>query len=462
MAVVRPFRGVRYNPDRITNLDDVVSQPYDRITPELAEAYANRSPYNITGIILGHDEDDSLPASTANHGEAPYQRARQHYEQWLADGILMREPQPAIYAYEQTFTVGEKTFVRLGFIGAVALTEFEEGVILPHERTHSGPKRDRMRLLQTLQVNPEQIFLLYPDPQNRVNQILRAAIGNRAPDLTITELFEHEVAQRVWVITSPDAIEAVHNLMRPMRGLIIADGHHRYETALAYRRDFLARHPETPPDAAVNFISATLVSMDDPGLVVLPTHREIRNFTATSPAEVLDRASALFDTHPATDLDGMLAEVNRHPRGLAFGFYGGPQTGFHVLTLKPEIDLNTLIDDPRSTAWKSLAVTVLHRVLLDQIARVPREGIEDKTMICYHRDPCEPVRNVDAGRGNFAFFLSPTTIEQIKSVAARGEKMPQKSTDFYPKMISGIVMLPIGADENLPLHADLAALSHDS
>ncbi len=450
MAVIKPFRGVRYNPARVDDLSAVVSQPYDRISPALAARYRALSPYNITAIILGHNEDEGLPGGGEGDDAADvYHHALESYEDWLAEGILMREAAPALYAYEQTFSVGGREYVRLGMIAAVQLAEFEEGIILPHERTHSGPKADRLQLLRTLEVNTEQIFMLYPDPENRVNALLREAIRGRAPDMDVVELLEHDVRQRVWAIEDPETLAAITAHMAPLRGLIIADGHHRYETALTYRREQHARHPGIPPQAALNFVGATLVSMDDPGLVVLPTHREIRNFSGQTPAEVLARAGRHFNASSAPDLDATLAAVNAAPDGLTFGFYGGPEVGFHILTPRPGFDPAALIGDDRSVTWKGLAVSVLHRVLLEQVAEVPAAGIDDKSMVRYHRDPAQPVANIDAGRGNFAFFLSPTTIAQIKAVAGNGEKMPQKSTDFYPKMISGLTMLPVGLDECL-------------
>ncbi|MBN2469177.1 MAG: DUF1015 domain-containing protein [Anaerolineae bacterium] len=452
MAVIKPFRGVRYNPDRIDDLSAVTSQPYDRISPELAARYRARSPYNITDIILGHNEDEGMPgencASAGVQGDV-YHCALHNYQDWLAQDILIREEAPAVYAYEQTFSVGGQEYVRLGMIAAVELADFAEGIILPHERTHSGPKLDRLHLLRALEVNTEQIFMLYPDPENRVNALLRQAIGDRDPDIDVVEMFEHDVRQRVWVIRDPETLAAITGIMAPMRGLIIADGHHRYETALTYRQEQQARHADIPPDAALNFVGATLVSMDDPGLVVLPTHREIRNFSERTPAEVLARAGEHFAITPAPDLEDTLAAVNAAPDGLTFGFYGGPEVGFHILRPQPGFDPAALIADDRSATWKGLAVSVLHRVLLEQVAGVPAAGIDDKSMVRYHRDPQQPVENIDAGRGEFAFFLSPTTIEQIKTVAGNGEKMPQKSTDFYPKMISGLTMLPVGPDEHL-------------
>ncbi len=447
MAVVKPFRGIRYDPDRFEKLEVVVSQPYDRIDDALQQAYYDLSPYNVVRIIQGKTQPADQPANP--DGPNVYTRARDTFEQWRAQGILIREDRPAVYAYEQTFATGGQTHTRLGMIAAVELVDFDEGIILPHERTHAGPQEDRLRLLKTIQANTEQIFILYPDAENRVNALIRQAVGNRAPDLDVVEIWEHDVRQRVWRITDPAVLDAIQAEMVPKRSLIIADGHHRYGTGLTYRDMQRAAYPDAPANAGFNFVQATLVSMGDPGLVVLPTHREICNFTATTPAAILERARTHFAVDRVPDLEDCLSRVNAHPTGHAFGFYGGPGTGFSVLTLKDDDLVYRLIAGDQSPEWKSLAVSVLHKMLLDQIAQVPAHGIEDKTMIRYHRDPQPAVSNVDQGRGNFVFFVSPTRMDQIKAVAGHGEKMPQKSTDFYPKMISGLSMLPVGPDERL-------------
>jgi len=444
MALVKPFRAIRYNPDRIPDLRAVVSQPYDRIDDDLQERYYQLSPYNIVRIIQGKSE-----AGDAPEGPNPYTRARDYLATWQRSGVLAREPGPAFYAYEQVFTVGESEYRRLGLIAAVQLAEFDEGIVLPHERTHSGPKEDRLRLLTALETHTEQIFMLYPDPENRVNALLRQAIDGQPPDIDVVEIFESGVRQRVWRIAQPDILSAIEREMEPKRNLIIADGHHRYETALTFRNQQRQTNPGAPPDAAFNFVAATLVSMDDPGLIVLPTHREIVHFDGVAPRELLGRAAEYFTVEPVAGLTGCLSAINSHPTGHAFGFYGGPQTGFHVLTLRDDDLPFRLIERDRSREWKALAVSILHDVLLYHVAGVPEHGIEDKSMIRYHRDPQAAVDNIDSGRGSYAFFVSPTLIEQIKAVAAHGEKMPQKSTDFYPKVISGLTLLPVGENERI-------------
>jgi uncharacterized protein (DUF1015 family) len=265
----------------------------------------------------------------------------------------------------------------------------------------------------------------------------------------VVEILENDVRQRVWRITDTAVVDAIRSEMAPKRGLIIADGHHRYGTGLTYRAMQREAHPDAPAGAAFNFVQATLVSMNDPGLVILPTHREICHFTGTRPVTILERAREHFTVAPSPDLAQCLSAVNAHPTGHAFGFYGGSETGYHVLTLKDDHLADRLIADDHSPDWKALAVSILHKVLLEHIAGVPVEGIEDKSMIRYHRDAQQAVDSVAQGQGNFVFFVSATRMDQIKACTAHGETMPQKSTDFYPKMISGLSILPLGPDERL-------------
>ncbi|HML25024.1 MAG TPA: DUF1015 domain-containing protein [Aggregatilinea sp.] len=444
MAVIKPFRGVRYNAARVGDLQSVVSQPYDRISDDLQDRYYALSPYNIVRIIQGKTEPGD-----SSEGPNVYTRAKSFYQDWRAEDVLARDEHPAVYAYEQTFTVEGKQYVRLGMIAAVKLAEFDEGIILPHERTHAGPKEDRLRLINTLQAHTEQIFLLYPDAENRVNALLRQAIGSRQPDLDVEELLESGVRQRMWAITDEPTLAAIEAEMDPKRNLIIADGHHRYETALNYRNAQRAAHPDASPDAAFNYVAATLVSMDDPGLVVLPTHREICNFTTTSPADVLERAKLYFNAKPVADLPACLDALNASGAPHVFGYYGGPDVGFYTLTLQDSALIDRLITSDQSPEWKSLAVSIAHRILIEQVAGVPVEGVEDKSMLRYHRRAQEAVESVDRGEGNFVFFLRPTRMDSIKAIAGRGEKMPQKSTDFYPKMISGLVLMPLDPGEQV-------------
>jgi len=439
MANVVPFRGVRYNPQKFEKLDVVVSQPYDRVRYGLQDKYYALSPYNIVRIIRGKEQEGD------NESNNVYTRARQFYQQWLQEGVLIREPQPAIYVYHQEFTVNGQKRVRKAYVAALELVPFDEGTVLPHERTHAGPKVDRLNLLRATQVNFGLIFMLYPDPENKVNAILDKAIADREPDIDVVELHEKDVRQRMWVVTDPEVIAAVRAEMAPKRNLIIADGHHRYETALAYRDEMRRQHPDAPPNAAFNYRMVALVSMDDPGLTILPTHREIHDYTGLSLSEFLERAGEHFHVIPVDSREACFALMQERSTEHAFGVYA--EGKYHVLVLKDEGRLAQLIPEERVWEWKTLDVTILHKLLIEGVLGLKEHEVEEK--VRYHRDPQLALDHVDTGEAQYVFLMNPTRIGQVKSCSVQGEKMPQKSTDFYPKMISGLVMMPVSKDETL-------------
>ena len=439
MAEICPFRGVRYNPEKFPRLDVVVSQPYDRVRYGLQEKYYDLSQYNIVRIIknkeeVGDDENNNV-----------YTRARDHYHRWLNEGILIRDTQPALYVYHQEFTINGQRRVRKSFVAALRLVEFDEGTVLPHERTLAGPKVDRLNLLRATAINFELVFMLYPDPENQVNVLLDTAIAGRAPDVDVIELYEKDVRQKMWIVTDPQAIQAVQAAMLPKRNLIIADGHHRYETSLNYRNEMRVAHPDAPPNTAFNYRAVALVSMDDPGLTILPTHREVHGYGMVPADVLLERAASYFAVIPVADQAACLELMARRGREHAIGFYAAGR--YHVLVLKNESLLDQLITEQRVLDWKRLDVTILHKLLIENVVGIDDQLLERK--IRYHRDLQGAIDNVDRGEGEYVFLLNPTRIGEVKACSTQGEKMPQKSTDFYPKMISGLVIYPVGADEAL-------------
>jgi len=438
MATIKSFRGTRYNPEKIDNLSSVISQPYDRVRHGLQDKYYDRSPYNVVRIIRGKEmpEDDGQ--------DNVYTRARDYYETWLEEGVLMREDAPALYVLRQSFTLPDGTEkTRQGLVAALKLVPFDEGTVLPHERTHSGPKVDRLNLMRATEVNFGHIFMLYPG--DRINALLDEAV-ERTEGLEARELFEKDVLQQFYPITDAETIEAVLEEMAPKRNLIIADGHHRYETALNYRDEMREKHPDAPPDAGFNYRMVTFVSMDDPGLVILPTHRLIHSYEKMSGGEILEGAQEYFRRiaiDSRQELEEALDEATPdHPR---FGFYDG---SYAVLELKDADVMDRLLPG-RDPAWRMLDVTVLHELLIQRVMDVSEEAVERKENIEYLRDPQMGYDAVDQGEAQFLFIMNPTRMEQVRACTAAGEKMPQKSTDFYPKVISGLVMMPIGADERL-------------
>jgi uncharacterized protein (DUF1015 family) len=438
MATIKSFRGTRYNPERIGELSSVISQPYDRVRHGLQDKYYERSPYNVVRIIKGKemskdDEQDNV-----------YTRARTYYETWLGEGILKREDTPALYVLRQSFTLPDGTEkTRQGLIAALELVPFDEGTVLPHERTHSGPKVDRLNLTRATEVNFGHIFMLYPG--DRINELLNEAV-ERAEGFEARELFEKDVVQQFWPVTDAETIVAVREEMAPKRNLIIADGHHRYETALNYRDEMRQAHPDAPPDAAFNYRMVTFVSMQDPGLVILPTHRLIFSYSKMSGSKILEEAQEYFRRIPVDGREGFeeaLADATPdHPR---FGFYDGSYT---ILELKDSDVMDRMLPG-RDPAWRMLDVTVLHELLIQRVMGISEEAVERKENIEYLRDPQMGYDAVDEGEAEFLFVLNPTRMEQVRACTAAGEKMPQKSTDFYPKVVSGLVMMPISADERL-------------
>jgi len=441
MANIRPFRGVRYNPAVVEDLSRVVSQPYDRVRYGLQDKYYALHPKNIVRITKGREFDDD----DAKHNV--YTRAREYYQTWLDDGVLSREGAPALYVYRQTFTLPdgtERTRKALG--AALELSPFGAGIVLPHERTLSGPKVDRLNLLRATAVNFGLIFMLYPDPENRVNALLDAAIGDRAPNADVRELFEKDVRQQLWVVQDPMVLSAVAAEVAPKRNLIIADGHHRYETALNYRDEMRKQHPKAPPDAAFNYRMVTLVSMDDPGLTILPTHRQIHSYTAKTTDQILADAAEYFEVTPMADrtaLEGALAMASLTDRRI--GFYDGH---YHLLRFKsPEIMAQIAPD--RAEEWRMLDVSILHELLIERVMGISKEQIAAHENIDYHRDLDLALTNVDEGEALCVYIMNPTRMAEVRACSDQGAKMPQKSTDFYPKVITGLVAMTVGADERL-------------
>ncbi len=438
MAVIRPFRGIRYNPEKVPDLSAVISQPYDRVGYDLQDKYYAQSPYTIVRIIKGKESPQD------NEQNNVYTRARGYLEAWLQEGVLFREAVPALYILHQTFALpdGSKR-TRKGLIAALELSRFDEGIVLPHERTHSGPKVDRLNLMRATQTNFGHIFMLYPG--NRIGELLEQAIAGRPPQ-EARDLFEHDVLQQFWVVTDPQVIAALVEEMAPRRNLIIADGHHRYETALNYRDEMRARHLDAPPEAGFNYCLVTLVSMGDPGLVILPTHRLIHSYDRMSGVEALERAGDYFAVERVTGrpaLEAALAQAT--PDRPRFGFYDGT---YAVLTLRDPAILERLLPH-RDPAWRMLDVTILHELLIERVLGIDQAAVERKENIEYLRDAQMGYDAVDKGEAQFLLVMNPTRMEQVRACTSAGEKMPQKSTDFYPKVIGGLVAMPVGPEERL-------------
>jgi uncharacterized protein (DUF1015 family) len=441
MATIAPFRGIRYNLHKVGDLSKVVSQPYDRVRYGLQDEYHDLHPYNIVRIIKGREFPEDTQESNV------YTRARDYYQTWLDAGYLLRDPAPGFYAYHQTFTLSDGTqLTRKAFIAALELVEFGEGIVLPHERTMSGPKVDRLNLLRATAVNFGQIFMLYPDPENRINTLFDAAIAGRPADVAVREIFEKDVQQELWGVTDPEVIAGVVAEMAPKRGLIIADGHHRYETALNYRNEMRAKHPDAAAGAGFNYRMVSLVSMDDPGLTILPTHRLVHSYEDQTTSQILAKAADCFEVTLMPDraaLETAMAGATASDRRI--GFYDGK---YHLLCLRDPKIMAQVVPG-RAREWRLLDVSILHELLIERVMGISSERVEAKENIDYHRDLDLAISYVDKGEAVCVYVMNPTRMAEVKACSEQGEKMPQKSTDFYPKVITGLVAMPVGAGERL-------------
>jgi uncharacterized protein (DUF1015 family) len=440
MATIKPFRGVRYNPQKISDLSTVVSQPHDRVRHGLQDRYYEQSPYNIARIIKGKEYagDDEQ--------NNPYTRARDAFRSWQQEGVLMREDAPALYVLRQTFTLADgSTRTRQALIAALELAHFEEGIVLPHERTLAKSMTDRLNLLHATAANFGCIFMLYPG--GGINSLLDSAIAGQSP-LEMRELFENEVHQQFWTVTDPDVLAAVVEEMAPRRNLIIADGHHRYETGLKYQDEMRGQHPGAPSNAGFNYTQVALVSMDDPGLVILPTHRLVRAHDDMRGAEVLEKAKEYFEVAPVADRQALEAALRAglgpHPRPF-FGYHDGASA---VLTLRDPDTMAHLLPD-RTPDWRMLDVAVVHELFIERVLGISKEEVSQNGHVEFLRDTQMGYDAVARGEADYLLVMNPTRIEQVRACTAAGERMPQKSTDFYPKMISGLVALPVDAEEQL-------------
>jgi len=424
MADILPFRALRYDLQRVS-ASQVVTQPYDKITPAMQERYYAASPYNLVRIILGHRDPDQ-PSNNVYTRAAAYGRA------WRAEGILRQDGTPSIYSYSQTFTApsGAK-FERRGFIALGRVEDYSAKVVFRHERTLSKPKADRLDLLRATHAHYEQLFLLYEDA-GEIDSLLTTQ-----PPPTIEVTDEYGVAHRVWQISDPSVIASVQEKMRDKK-LVIADGHHRYETALNYRDECRAAGSARNPDAPYEFVVMTFVNMNDPGLLVLPTHRVVHSLKSFSADDFQHSSRAYFEVEeidPALDDARATAILRDRGRSGTALLAVTSNRAFVLTSPKPAAQQFLAGLSPRQQA---LDVVQLHKCLLEGVLQLSEESIRNQQNLSYLREASEALDQVRKGAANIAFLMNPCPVSQVRDVAFAGEVMPQKSTDFYPKLMSGL------------------------
>jgi uncharacterized protein (DUF1015 family) len=447
MAQVHPFQAFRYNPQRVP-FERVLTQPYDKISPAMQANYYAADPHNLIIIEKGRTFPDDSPQNNV------YTRAAAALENWLRENTVTQDPVPSFYAYTQEYTVpgtGEQR-TRRGFIGAGKLEDYSASVVFRHEHTLSGPKADRLELLRHTRMHTGQLFMLYSDPQQRVDAILRDA-ESAPPATTLHD--EYGVVHRLRVIADPDRTAAIKSAMEEHK-LVIADGHHRYETALNYRKERRLTaggvHPSAPyAQAPYDFAMMTFVNTCSEGLTILPTHRLAANLHDFSWSEARRYLEPWFEAQafPFAD-DGQKAEAQskflaqlQQARGQrAIGVYPTAEhakRAYFVLTLRRGADLTQLLHSV-SSLQRELDVVLLHDGILEPAFGITLQSVTAERNLSYEREASAALDAVDRSAAQIAFLLNPVDVDQVMRVATSGEVMPQKSTDFYPKLLSGIAM----------------------
>ena len=428
MAQISPFPAWRYAPERVP-VSRVVTQPYDKITSEMQDRYYDASPYNLVRIILGKrlaEDGDSANV---------YTRAAASFQDWRRTGVLRPDPEPSLYSYSQTFTVpgSETRAERRGFIGLGRIEDYSAGVVFRHELTHSKPKADRLNLLRATRAHFGQIFMLY-NGSGTTDALLRSAAS---PDIEVTD--EYGVEHRVWRVSDPAVIGAVQAQMREQK-LVIADGHHRYETALAYRNERRAAAGNTKAGAPYDWLMMTFVDMNSPGLVILPTHRVVFGLPVFSPGQLQSGAQQFFTVDEVdAGLDAAGATAILKQAGGAGATLLAVTAGSAFLMHKPKA-MGTDLFTGLSARQQSLDVLQLHKCVLEGVLKISEEAIRNLQNVSYYRDAGEALAQVRSGNAQAAFLMNPVRIEQMRDIALAGEVMPQKSTDFYPKLLSGLTI----------------------
>lgn len=447
MPHIQAFRGLRYDMGHVGSLSDVICPPYDVIDPALQDQLYKQHPANIIRVELNRDE----PGDDENSNR--YTRAARFLRNWQKEGVMQLDPDPAIYVYHQTFEWGGRQYQRRGFMARVKLERFGEGKIYPHEETHASAKQDRLLLTRACRTNVSQIFGLYPDPENEAQELLEAAVADQTP-LTATDHLG--VVHRMWVVTDTQVISRVSAVM-DAKPMYIADGHHRYETACNYRDELAAQGPLESTHPA-NYVLTMCVSMNDPGMVVLPTHRLFRGISPITSAELKSKLGDCFVTQDGgagpDRAHEVWAEIEMANSQDTLAFYTAQDDRWTLATVTPagRARMDDLAPE-HGAAWQSLGVSLLHRLIMENLLggkQLPKPMYVHSVDEVVHGLRSGDTVGRDAtgqegkgGRFELAALVMPATVEHVQSISELGERMPAKSTYFYPKLLSGMVLNPL-------------------
>jgi uncharacterized protein (DUF1015 family) len=433
MPEIQAFHGLRYDLGHVGSLSDVVAPPYDVIGPALQDQLYKRHPANVIRLILNRDE----PGDDAKNNR--YSRAAQFLRNWRREGLLFGESQPALYVYHQVFTTGDQTFTRRGVMARARLVRFGEGDIYPHEETMAGPKQDRLLLTRACKANLSQIFGLYPDPAAAVQSVLEKSVAGVPPLEAVDHL---GVMHRMWPVTDVATISTVAGMLGS-KPIFIADGHHRYETACNYRDELTAALGPLPEKHPANFVLMMCIGMSDPGLLVLPTHRLFRGAPEMTADELATRLGDHFDLRPAGEgsrsADSVWEEIETADRQGTLGFFTRKDNRWTLakITAVGQARMAALAGE-HSADWQGLGVSILHRLVVENLL----DGSSwPKPRYVHLIDEVD--EGLESGEFHLAALVMPATVDQIRTISEHGERMPAKSTYFYPKLLSGLVINPL-------------------
>jgi uncharacterized protein (DUF1015 family) len=428
MPDIQPFRGLRYNLGQVGSLSDVIAPPYDVIDEAFQEALYKKHPCNVVRLILNRQE----PGDDEQNNR--YRRAKRFVKNWREEGVLFQEQHPAIYVYHQVFTCLGQEYTRRGFMAGCKAEPFGKGSVFPHEQTMSGPKIDRLMLTSVCKMNMSQVFGLYPDEENKAQAILEKAIEGETP----VEATDHlGVVHRLWAVTDPSVLSEVVKEMA-QRPVFIADGHHRYETACNYRRQ-LADAGELTSDHPGNDVLMMFVAMEDPGLFVLPTHRLFPGLPDLTSTELIEKLGDCFQTHVLGEgpelAEEAWGELETCDQQNLLALYARADDKWvrAELTEAGRRKLAEVAED-HHPEWQELGVSILHRLVIETLLEQPNPPKPKYVHLVE-----EVVEGLKSGDYPLAALVMPATVDHIKSLSLMGERMPPKSTYFYPKLISGLV-----------------------
>jgi uncharacterized protein (DUF1015 family) len=431
MAEVRPFKGVYFDTSKV-DIGKVVTQPWDVITPEIQQGYYDSDPHNIVRIIRAKD----MPGD--NEAENKFTRAGRFFHDWMAEGVFVRDGVDSLYLYRQEFQLGKSQFTRRGLITEVKLEDYESKVVLPHEHTFPSHNADRLHLMRETKANFGQIFVLYPDAEMTIPTFLAQYESSPA----VMSVKVNGITHTVFRISDSEGIRFLVEELKEKQ-LFIADGHHRYQTALNYRDEMFPKLSEEGR-REVSHRMMTLVSMDDPSVTILPTHRVVQQVPGFDEQQMLKQLNELFDVQrfdsETPDLQAMLRRLGEFSSATTAFVVCFPGGRFLLARLKGDKTAMGLLAEQVHPAVRELDITILHSLILEGMLSLSAERQRSGEHILYYRDPAEAVKMVQERKAQAAFLLNPTRVHQVRDVALAGQVMPQKSTDFYPKMLTGLVI----------------------